>query len=478
MKKYIFTFLAAATLWSCSNEDSLLDTEPQGNVSSNQIQELLKTFPEKSLSVLSGAEAGNNNYLIQFDTNGQGAYDDFGYMSVLAGLDHMTNDLVMTSSHWFNTYYNYLARNVNHTRNEMVWRFNYKVVYNMNEVLKLIPADAEGDQNYVKGRALAVRANAYMDLIRTYAVGEQGIPYYSEGDNVISKAERVPTTEVWGYITSDLEKAYTLLDGYGRTSKEFVNKNVVAGMLARAYMWTGNYAKAAQYANLAKQGFPLMNEAQLEDGFQFISNPEWMWGADINASTTNLYASFFSHMSNLNDGYAGLLKIYRNIDSRLYAKISDSDIRKNWFLGAAQGGLPKYANVKFYDDTFFEADLVYMRASEFYLIEAEALARSGNEAGAKEVLATFAKTRDPQYVTSTNSGAALLSEIRTQRKIELWGEGGEWWEMKRNKEDLTRIYTGSNHAAFGQLNIPASDKRFYFDIPQKELDANKEVSNP
>ena len=479
MKKYILTLLTATVLFSCNREESLLSTEPQGDVSSTQIQDMIADFPERALSVLSGAEAGNTNYLIQFNTNGAGAHDDFGYMSVRTGLDHMTNDLAMQVSHWFNSYYQYLARNVDNSRDRMVWRFNYKVVYNMNEVLKLIPADVQdAETKYIKGRALAIRANAYLDLVRLYAVGEQGIPYYSLGDTEINNQSRVPTSEVYGYIENDLLQAVELLDGYTRTSKEAVNKNVAAGFLARLYMTTGNYAAAAQYANLARQGYVPMNADQLMDGFQFISNPEWMWGADINGSTTTTYASFFSHMANLNPGYAGLLGVYRNIDARLYDKISATDLRKEWFLGAAADGLPKYANVKFYDNTFFEGDYIFMRASEFYLIEAEALARSGNEAGAKQVLFDLISKRDPAYAISANSGQALLDEIRTHKKIELWGEGNEFFDMKRHNEALERNYTGTNHPTFGRFNIPAGDPRFNFQIPQIELDANPDVSNP
>ena len=484
MKKYILSFLAASfVLTSCDRQESLLDAQPQGNVSANQIEDLIKEFPEKAVTVLGGAEAGNNNYLVQFNTNNQGAHDDFGYMSIRTGLDHMTNDLVQYSSHWFNTYYNYLARNVTHTRNEMVWRFNYKVVYNMNEVLKQLPGtQTNANAKYIKGRALAIRANAYSDLIKTYAIGEQGIPYYSMGDREIFVEGRESTTAVWGHIIADLEDSYSLLNGYVRTSKESVNQNVVAGFLARAYLFAGNYPKAAEYANKARQGYVPMNNTQIQDGFQFITNPEWMWGADINSSTSTSYASFFSHMSNINDGYAGLLGIFRTVDARLYNQIPSTDVRKDWFLGASGTvdgyNLPKYAHVKFYDDTFFEGDYIFMRAAEFYIIEAEALARSGNETGAKAVLESLIITRDPAYSASSYAGASLLTEIRKQRKIELWGEGGEWWEMKRNNESLVRNYTGSNHAAFGKLDIANGDPRFYFPIPQKELNANPNLSNP
>lgn len=474
MKKYILGLIAAFTLFSCNREESLLDTQPQGTVGADQVSDLIAKYPEKAVLLLGGAEAGNNNYLIQFSTNGAGAHDDFGYKSILTGLDHMTNDLIMVSSHWFNSYYMYVARNVENSRNRMVWNFYYKVVYNMNEILKLMPAETSGDSSYLKGRALAMRANAYLDLVRLYAVGEQGIPYYSLGDNEVYEAGRVPTSQVYGYIENDLLKAYDLLAGYNRTSKEMVNQNIVAGFLARLYLTTGNYAKAAQFAKAARTGYAPMSVSALKEGFQFISNPEWMWGSDINGSTSTVYASFFSHMSNANDGYAGLLGVYRQVDRRLFTKISETDERLDWFYFQ---GYPLYHN-KFHDDTFFEGDYLYMRAAEFYLIEAEALARSGNEAGAKQVLFDLISKRDPGYVLSTNTGAALLAEIRTHKKIELWGEGAEFFDMKRLKEPLVRTYTGTNHASFGRLDIPSGDPRFNFMIPQAELDANPDVSNP
>src|SRR5690625_7040839 len=97
------------------------------------------------------------------------------------------------------------------------------------------------------------------------------------------------TSDVWGRIIDDLEDAYSYLEGYGRSSKQMVDDQVVAGMLARAYMFTENYPKAAQYANIARAGYsPMSADAEanysLFDGFQFIGNPNWMWGAAITRS--------------------------------------------------------------------------------------------------------------------------------------------------------------------------------------------------
>ncbi len=118
-----------------------------------------------------------------------------------------------------------------------------------------------------------------------------------------------------------------------------------------------------------------------------------------------------------------------------------------------------------------------MRASEMYLIEAEALALFGDEAKAKQVLFELISKRDPSYSLSTNSGQALLEEIRTHKRIELWGEGVTFFDMKRLNEALVRDYAGSNHASHGKFNIEAGSDKFRFKIPQRELDTNPKVSN-
>jgi hypothetical protein len=118
-----------------------------------------------------------------------------------------------------------------------------------------------------------------------------------------------------------------------------------------------------------------------------------------------------------------------------------------------------------------------MRAAEMYLIEAEAQARSGNASEAANVLYELVSTRDPGYTKSTKTGNSLVSEIHLQRRIELWGEGFSWLDMKRNGVDLERDYEGSNHSAFGKFNRPISDNQMLFQIPERELDNNVEIND-
>lgn len=473
MKKIYFISALTTVLLLTSCSDDFMSKDAKNLVSEEQLGELAASSPEAALLLASGLEGGNNFFLNDFNTAGNGnIHDDFGHMAVNLGTDLMSNDMYMTLSHWFVNYYNYTARNENSIRTDMVWKFYYKVIFNMNQSLVFVPEGVTSPElQQIRGRMLAMRAFAYFQLVRIYSNGDLGIPISTESQKLFS---RQPVEDVKAIIIADLLEAYDLLDGYTRANKVAIDQQVVAGFLARYYLEYGDYGQAASYAALARAGYAPMSSSELFDGFNKISNSEWMWGADINTNTSTVYASFFSHIGNLNPGYAGLLQVYKSVDRRIFDNISATDARKDWFDGPSYG-LPQYANVKFVDDTEFEGDYVFMRAAEMYLIEAEAKALAGDEVGARQALYDLVSTRDAAYTLSANTGAALLNEIRFHRKLELWGEGFAYFDMKRWNTGLDRTYTGSNHTSFGFFNHPAGSTKFNFQIPLSEINANPQI---
>ena len=108
-----------------------------------------------------------------------------------------------------------------------------------------------------------------------------------------------------------------------------------------------------------------------------------------------------------------------------------------------------------------------------YPIEAETLAKSGNEGQAKIILKNFLTQRinDLTYIDGL-SGAALLNEIYLQTKIELWGEGKSYLAMKRNKATIKR---GPNHLFFAGKTFSYDDDRLSMDIPQAEINNNPKL---
>ena len=220
-------------------------------------------------------------------------------------------------------------------------------------------------------------------------------------------------------------------------------------------------------------------------GFNDINLSEVLWGADINSETNTFYASFMSNMDPFGPGYAGDLGNYKMIASDLYDKIADNDIRKKWFgIDVAESNshynVRQYIQRKFVDvgslgtgDTFC-SDYIYLRTGEMYFVAAEALYRAGKTAEAKTMLETIMQTRVPGY-TCDKSGDALLEEIEIQKRIEMWGEGRRLFDMKRRNEDLDRTHA-TNHSATTPKSVPAGDKLFIYQIPDKELNANSAIT--
>jgi hypothetical protein len=179
-------------------------------------------------------------------------------------------------------------------------------------------------------------------------------------------------------------------------------------------------------------------------------------------------------ISNIAPGYAGIGYAPRLIDARLYSQIPDTDARKAWFNGpegakqaTAAASLP-YANVKFGHKSDWTENYMYMRAAEMVLIEAEAYAHMGNGAKAAEVLKVLMAERQPDW----NEASVTVDDIHLQRRIELWGEGFAYYDLKRLNKGIDRTYEGNNYMPSYNIAVPARDTRWIYQIPLREIQEN------
>lgn len=88
----------------------------------------------------------------------------------------------------------------------------------------------------------------------------------------------------------------------------------------------------------------------------------------------------------------------------------------------------------------------YMRAGEMLLIEAEAAYHNSDYSTTVNCLTELMAKRDPNYTIPATSGEALLDEVKLQRRLELWGEGFNWFDYKRWNEVI-------EYKAFDKDNI-------------------------
>lgn len=406
-------------------------------------------------------------------------------------MDVLGEDMVMTANAngWFIAEYRWLThRNDQSTTVRYNYGFYYVFIGNANMIIANIDnaTGPEEEKRLIKGQAYAYRAWAYYQMIQLF--GER---YVAGGANSglglslvleprTGALPRSTVEEVYTQINADLDQAITLLTGLNRPAKSHLNVNVAKGLKARVALTQQNWPLAAQMANEARQGFPLMSRTQYMAGFSDVTNPEWIWGIRHRDDHPTYFYSFFAYLGNFSS--TNTRGNPKAINSLLYDKISSTDVRKGlWdptgtntsFPLVAGGTRFPYMTRKFMlaNPGNSNGDLAFMRAAEMYLIEAEARARiGGQEAQARQVLYDLAVARDPNYVLSTNTGTDLIEEILTQRRIELWAEGFRFYDLKRLNLPLDR--RGSNHiVSLAQLLYePAGTLNWQFLIPRAEID--------
>lgn len=484
IKILVATLLIGTTLLTTSCNDDFLDTTPTDSVD----ESLVLSTADGLLAAINGMH--RNMYVRQNSSQGQN-----GYTSQMIISDVMAEDVVFPTAgnNWFVSQLRWLdAANVNSGSVAYAWDFWYSMIKNSNKII-IKGADATGEQitkERAFGEAYAYKAFGYFQLVQLY-----GKRYVKGGDNagngvVIrddsednSPKARATVEEVYQEIWRNLDKAEELLKNKKATNNSHFSISNVYGLKARVALVQQDYANAVKYASLAKEGHPLMEERIYKEGFNKYNNDEWMWGITIVDDQTDYFGNFMGYMSR-NYNSTNIRQSPKAFNSKLYAQLSNTDVRKQLVdpTGKHESlGLPSnfakfpYTSQKFLSVSAGDSrgDVVFMRASEMYLIEAEAKYFLGDEAGSKVILSELAKKRDSKFVGFTNAGAAYLEDIYVQRRAELWGEGFRWFDLKRQGRKLDR--TGANHSSTvtnGVMIVEATDNRWQWLIPQSEINAN------
>ncbi|GAA5220065.1 RagB/SusD family nutrient uptake outer membrane protein [Membranihabitans marinus] len=484
IKSIIIIFVLSVS--SCNKD--YLDTTPTESVSESSV-----------FATVKDARAAING-IHRFMFYRLDAQDEAGFGAMMINYDMMGEDLVMTSSGngWFNSVYKWIeSRSETSSLVDFTYEFYYKIISNSNMIINNID-NATGDEsekNSIKGQALAYRAWAHFMLVQSFgqrydASGSNsglGVPILI--DNTVEGQPRSTVEQVYTQVIADLNASRDLLSTADeRLNISHINIDVVKGLIARVALTMQNYSLAAQMSSEARAGYSLMDEEEYYSGFNNIDNPEWIWGGIQISDHNTFFASFFAYMS-YNFSSTNIRSNPKAINSLLYDEISDTDYRKGlWdpegigFDQSTSFTTKPYMNRKFMaaGGSSSIGDLMYMRASEMILIEAESKARMGDDAGAAEALFELASARDTAYLLSSNTGQALLDEISIQRRVELWGEGFRFFDLKRNNEALDR--NGANHdntLVAGKFDVAAGDREWQWLFPRRELNANDKIEqNP
>lgn len=500
MKKIVYSLLIiiSGLLISACNDD-FLDVRPTDAVSS----EIAMESTDNAWSILNGIYR-LYNYRLE-TTSVAGSQGQVGIGAMYIQLEALGEDLVFptTGNGWFISCYRWLDhRNEDDSDTRYPWHRHYRFIANANVLINGVQQvkGEQEDKDAIQGQAYALRAFSYYQLVQLYGQRyvnginntQLGVPLILNDDpEIYEGVARSTVEEVYEQIHADLDSAIVKLSDYSRINKTHINIDVARALKARVSLTQGNWADAVTYAQSARiDSYALMDSATYSRGFGILDNPEYMWVTEIKEDQSDDFGNFGAYMSR-NFSSTNIRGCPKVINRLLYNQIPDRDVRKTLWDPTGQHvslNLPTNFTKRNYSSQKFLAvsgsdsrvNMPHVRLAELYLIEAEALAHQGFDALAAQVLEDLVITRNRAYQLSTNTGQALLDEILLQRRIELWGEGFRFLDLKRLNLPLNR--TGSNHSTSvtnNLLQVPAGDVRWQWLIPKDEINCNPNiVQNP
>ena len=382
-----------------------------------------------------------------------------------------------------------------------VWSNMYTYIGFANNVLEKLQEHSEKEfkhYNLYKGEALALRAMMHFDLVRLFAVD------YNSSDNT-AKAKAIPYVTRYSFeITpfssvdgvyrkciDDLKEAVNCLKEdeslmhYPRSNagSEFtdcrithINLYAAEALLARVYWMKQDLDSAAIYAKkvIDSQLFPLRQPSdfiQPENGV--INMKETIFG--LYATNYSDYCYTIFGKSNAGDMLT-LAPDYETLYVSTQGPTPDgSDLRLSaWFGSTLEVShacmkmiAPNYlTSTDYTGSSILGVNLI--RIPEMYYIMAEALLDK-DPTRACEYFDEVIASRGMVKFANRSEGGITAEDIYIERQKEFYGEGQQWFNMKRLKKD---IKVSENITLDG-----TADATYRFLLPTAEDNRNEDVNN-
>lgn len=500
--KYLVIGAALTTLTTaCSDQ---LETSPTTSVSGTTMTQ----SNDAAMIALNGIY--RSMYTSGWSTTGN-AHQCFGISAYNLCADVMGDDNIMAAQgsgwFWFDAAYNVKARYTSSAwRSYDLWYAGFTWIANANYLIAM-DTDAETtdlDRLYILGQAYGVRAYSYWLLAQYFARTYKGhesdpcVPIYNEPTTAKTTGQpRATNEQVYSQMKADIAKAVLYLEKSQTTTMEkdnsFITYPVALGLQARIALTMEDWDIAAQAAeaaiNLKQHTIQPVQAANFKaNASNFINTynaGNVMWGASIITDQSGIYASLYAHMDAVANMYAGYSRAPKKINADTYNLMGEGDSRRCWWNPNDENNPYQQEKFHFSDIQNYLGDYVWMRIEEMYLIAAEAECMKGNDGAAQQYLNTLVKTRDASYdCTKTGTSLGKLTSDRTgslreaiidQRRIELWGEFGRLYDIRRLHQGFRRT-TEQGWPNGLLLDTKATDDpesyTWVLTIPKAEFDGN------
>jgi hypothetical protein len=359
-----------------------------------------------------------------------------------------------------------------------LWTDSYNKLILVNPIIEGLRDNnvlSEDFRNQILGEALFFRAFFHFHLVNIFG----DIPYANTSViATLNTLSRMPTTEVYEHIIADLKEAQSLMaDNYDHADgkRNRANKSAATALLARAYLYTEDWANAEIEATKVIENPTYILEPNLDDVFLKPTRESILQISINETRNQNGYAQTFV-IGRFGSPFGGGSWSAYELTDQLFNSFETGDARFDHWVGIEDNsrGIFHYAH-KYKKNSFFNRDapveeLVFLRFAELFLIRAEARAQLEDISGSQEDV-NMIRNRAGLENTTANTKATLLDAIAHERRIELMVEGGHrWYDLKR---------TGKVDAVVAPLKSMWEPTDVLFPIPIQEILNNTNLTqNP
>jgi hypothetical protein len=310
-----------------------------------------------------------------------------------------------------------------------LWSEAYKEIYNANLILKGLDLPTTNISADLKlqlaGEARFIRAFAYFCLVNLFG----DVPLTLTTDyNTNANIARTSKDLIYEQIITDLKEAQQLLSAdYPGNERVRANKWVATALLARVYLYRGQWSEAEIQASAIIDNNTLFILCPLTKVFLKNSTEAiWqLWRDNGNSPDASTFA-----VSNNNP-------VNATIRPSIVALFNNADKRKTvWITSRTLSGTTYFYPTK-YRATAITPVTEYttiFRLSEQYLIRAEARTRQGNITGSNSATTDIKTIRNRAGLAGITVTTAedMLANIEKERLFEFFTEWGHrWFDLKR-----------------------------------------------
>lgn len=390
-----------------------------------------------------------------------------------------------------------LAPEYTSTYPRYVYRDGFAIVTAANNILYYGPKLLEGNSNEseiatinkVLGWGYFARALAYFDLCLAYGqpysytadASHLAVPLVTVPPGFDDELPRKSVATVYEQVISDLNSALEIFGDEASVSDCYHASGIASeALLARVYLYKGDYEKAKEYAS------KVMGKVQLSPRSEYVA---MFRQSQSNPGTEAIFRlNTYDHTNKLTSTFdpTATQDFYPTPD--FYNYFDSDDIRaelltyipeeseEEVYQGHTYPAVCKFLPLKSISDSKVRvADPFVLRVSEMYLIHAEACAELGDLSSAEadlRALQARARGKNASEISLFYSGKdGMLSLIKRERLKELSFEGHGLFDITRRGEDLKR--PSSSNASVTSISYP--DHRFVLPFDEIEMQCNEEI---